>query len=327
LAVRKAGGIVTEAVLLLAAGVGFLYYGSDWLVRGAARLASRYGVSPLAIGLTVVSLGTSAPEFAVGILAALGGQSDLAVGNVLGSNLANVGLILGVTALIRPLPVSSRVVRREVPIMLAVTALLWPLLLDGRLSRPEGVLLALVLVGYMGYVLRIGRAEPTAVAQEFEGFQELEVGGGRRAAADVLLVVVGGVALVIGGKAIVVGAVSIAGAMGISEVVVGLTVVAIGTSLPEMATSVAAAFKGETDIAVGNVIGSNVFNIAGVLGVSAAVEPLNISPRVLSMDLPAVAFVSVLILPLAFKGRPMGHKAGLVLLTTYCVLGFFLFRG
>lgn len=318
---------MTEAILFLLAGIAFLYYGADWLVRGSARLASRYGISPLAIGLTVVSLGTSAPEFAVGIQAALGGQSDLVAGNVFGSNLANVGLILGITALIRPLQVSARTVRREVPIMLVVTALLWPLLWDGRLSRPEGFLLLGILVAYMTFVLRTGRSESKDVVEEFEGFQGLEDVKGRKATADVLLVLVGGAALVIGGQAIVDGAVSIAAAMGVSEMVIGLTVVALGTSLPEMVTSVGAALKGETDIAVGNVIGSNVLNIAGVLGAAAVVEPLNLTSRVLSMDLPAVALISLLILPLAFRGRVVGRRAGMVFLAAYAFLGFFLFRG
>ncbi|MEZ4424415.1 MAG: calcium/sodium antiporter [Gemmatimonadota bacterium] len=315
-------------LLLLAGGIGALYFGAEWLIRGAAALAQRFGVPPIVVGLTVVSLGTSAPELAVSIRAALGGQADIAVGNVLGSNLANVGLVLGLTALIQPLTVAARVVVREIPIMIGITLLLYPLILDLEVTRFDGALLVSLLVAYLIYVLKASRNEPEAVLEEFSGFIE-EIpetqGNTRRTLRDIGLILVGLSALVIGGNAIVGSATYIAAALGVSEMVIGMTVVAVGTSLPELATSVVAGIRQEADIAVGNIIGSNIFNIGGVLGVTALVQPIPVGAEVPNLHLLAVLFMSVLVFPFARSSYTVQRLEGTLLCLTYLGLGLWIF--
>jgi len=235
-------------VLVMVLGIGVLYFGAEWLVRGAARLAGSLGVSPIVVGLTVVSFGTSAPELVVAVVATLRGNADLAIGNVLGSNLANIGLILGVTAIIRPLDVAARVVWREVPLMLLVTAALYPLAWDHELSRGDGVILLMALVAYLLFVFQSAETEAPEIMDEYADFMKASrTAPGRVNLKDIGLVVGGCAALVAGGYAIVEGAVAVATYLGVSQVVIGLTVVAVGTSLPEMATSVVAALRIEAD--------------------------------------------------------------------------------
>jgi cation:H+ antiporter len=321
--------LILEALLLLG-GFAALYFGADWMVRGAARLQGNLGLSPIVIGLTVVSLGTSAPELVVAVLATLQGSGDLAVGNVLGSNLANIGLILGATALVSPLVVVERVVRRELPIMVLLTLAFFPLLLDLRIGRGDGLLLCLLLALYLTYVFHQGKKAPTGVFSEYSKL----AGGARVRARKALLgnlglLVAGVLGLVLGGKAIVESATFLAREFGVSEMVIGLTLVAIGTSLPELATSLMAAFRKQTDIAVGNLIGSNVFNIAGVMGVAGTVQPIDVDPGVLRVEYPAVLGLSVLVLVLPLVCRKEGRfqirrLGGAVLLGTYFALGFWI---
>ena len=304
------------ALLLL--GIGTLYYGAEWLVRGSARLAASLGVPPIVVGLTVVSLGTSAPELVVCIMAAVGGNPGLAVGNVLGSNLANLGLILGLTALIRPLDVHARVVWREAPLMLLVTTALFPLMWDLEVSRGDGVLLLFALAAYLTFVLMSAGDEAPEVLGEFEGFMEASTGNGTALhLTDLLWVIAGSAALVLGGYCIVEGAVHIASTFGVSDVTIGLTVVAIGTSLPELATSLVAAARKEADIAVGNVIGSNIFNVAGILGITSIVEPIAVPASVLTRELPGVVLVSMLVLPMLRTDWRLARWEGGVLLAAY----------
>ena len=315
-------------LLLLAGGVGALYFGAEWLIRGAAALAQRFGVPPIVIGLTVVSLGTSAPELAVCIRAALEGAGDIAVGNVLGSNLANVGLVLGLTALIQPLRVASQVIMREIPIMIAITVLLYPLVLDLEVSRGDGVILLALLVAYLIIVFRSSKDEPDPVLGEFGDFVSEIPETKRRpgsALRDLALMLVGLSALVIGGNAIVMSAIYIAGALGVSEMVIGMTVVAVGTSLPELATSIVAGIRKEADIAVGNIIGSNIFNIAGVLGVTSIVTPIPVAAEVPNLHLLAVLFLSSLVLPFARTRYTVQRLEGSLLCLTYVGLGFWIF--
>jgi cation:H+ antiporter len=321
--------LILEALLLLG-GFAALYFGADWMVRGAARLQGNLGLSPIVIGLTVVSLGTSAPELVVAVLATLQGSGDLAVGNVLGSNLANMGLILGATALVSPLVVVERVVRREIPIMVLLTLAFFPLLLDLRIGRGDGLLLCLLLALYLTYVFHQGKKAPAGVFSEYSKL----AGGARVRARKALLgnlglLVAGVLGLVLGGKAIVESATFLAREFGVSEMVIGLTLVALGTSLPELATSLMAAFRKQTDIAVGNVIGSNVFNIAGVMGVAGTVRPIDVDPGVLRVEYPAVLGLSVLVLVLPLVCRKEGRfqirrLGGAVLLGTYFALGFWI---
>ena len=313
---------MTREILLFIGGVGVLYFGAEWLVRGSARLASSLGVSPIVLGLTVVSMGTSAPELMVSVVAAVGGHGDLAIGNVMGSNLANIGLVLGLSAIIRPLNVSGRVVTREVPVMLIITALLLPVIWDLRIGRLEGIALLGVLGGYLWFVFRTAKQEDEAVLGEYEQFAKEAVGLTPWAAArDLALITVGIMGLVMGAFAIRESALALAEAMGISELVIGLTLVSIGTSLPELATSVVAAFRGEADIAVGNVIGSNVFNIAAILGITATITPLSVNPQVLSLEFPAVVIMSVLLIPIVRANLTIRRAEGIVLLGSYLALG------
>ena len=306
-------------------GVIGLYLGAHWLVFGAAGLGRRLGARPIVVGLTVVSLGTSAPELVVCVLAAIGGSSDLAIGNALGSNLANIGLILGVTALVQPLSVNRRMVVREIPAMLLITLLVFPFVMDQDVSRTDGVMLLVILVIYLSLLLRSARRETPEILKEFEAYSEEEKRTKPRSAArDVIQILVGSGLLVLGGRFIVVSAIDIASAMGISELLIGGTVVAIGTSLPELATSVVAATRNEADIAVGNVIGSNIFNLTAVLGAAAVIEPLSIASGVLGREFLAVVVLSALVWPVAWTALKVRRWEGFVLLTAYAVFWLWL---
>jgi cation:H+ antiporter len=313
---------MTREVLLFVGGVGVLYFGAEWLVRASARLAVSLGVSPIVLGLTVVSMGTSAPELVVSLVSAIGGHSDLAIGNVMGSNLANIGLVLGVSAIVKPLNISGRVVTREVPVMLIITALLLPLIWDLKITRLEGVAMLLVLVAYLCFVFWTAKDDDEEVLGEFAHFAEEAVGLTPWAAArDLGLIFMGISGLVLGALAIRESAVVLAEAMGISELAIGLILVSVGTSLPELATSLVATMRSEADIAVGNIIGSNVFNIAAVLGITATVTPLTVNPEVLSLEFPAVMIMSVLLLPIVMANLTIRRAEGIVLLGTYLALG------
>ncbi len=316
----------TTLVLFLL-GLVLLVVGADLLVRGAARLAAAFGIPSLVIGLTVVAFGTSSPELAVSVQSAWDGQPDLAVGNVLGSNIFNILLILGLSAVITPLVVSRQLVRLDVPIMIAISAVLIPLARDGFISRLDGALLALGLVSYVVFQIRTARREREAGGEFTEEF-----GGAAQDAKAVILnlgLVAGGlVLLVLGSRWLVEGAVMMARAMGVNELVIGLTIVAAGTSLPEVATSVIGALKGERDIAVGNVVGSNIFNILCVLGLSAVVAPsgLPVSEGARDFDLWVVLAVAVACLPVFFTaGGTIRRWEGLVFLCYYAAYTVYLF--
>jgi cation:H+ antiporter len=313
-------------VLLLGMGVGVLYFGAEWLVRGATRLAGALGVSPIVIGLTVVSMGTSAPELVVCLVAALRGNPDLAIGNVMGSNLANIGLILGLTAMVRPLEVAGRVVSREIPIMIAVTVLLFPLFMDGSLGRGDGFILLMVLGLYLLFINRAVGSETAAVKGEFEVYAE-EVGVSAKTIGSSLALILGGsIGLVMGGRAIVMAAEFVAQAFGVPDLIIGLTVVAVGTSLPELATALVAAMRKESDIAVGNIIGSNIFNIAAILGITASVTPIAIAPHIVRAELPAVLALSILAFPVTRMAHRVRRWEGAILLLCYAAAGFWLIR-
>jgi cation:H+ antiporter len=316
------GRRVTAYILLFIGGVGVLYFGAEWLVRGTATLAAHLGVSPIVLGLTVVALGTSAPELVVSLVATFGGVPDVAVGNVMGSNLANLGLILGISALVKPLTVSARVVTREVPVMLLLTAVLLPVIWDLQISRFEGFFLLTLLAAYLAFVLQAVKGEGEEVLAEFQQFaEETTEPDAKGFTWDFMLVVAGVIGLVLGGVAIVESATQIATLLGISPLLIGVTVVAVGTSLPELATSIVAAFRNEADIAVGNVIGSNVFNLAAILGTTAALKPLEVNPKVLEVHFPAVMILSVMLVPLVRANLVIRRREGVILLATYATLG------
>jgi len=313
------------AALGLLAGVVGLYLGAHWLVFGAAGLGRTIGARPIVVGLTVVSLGTSAPELVVCVLAAIGGSSDLAIGNALGSNLANIGLILAVTAIVQPLGVNRRMVVREIPAMLAITLLAYPLIADHVVSRVDGAVLLGLLVLYLAALLRSARRETPEILKEFEAFTADEIQAKPRSVGkNILQVLVGSGLLVLGGRLIVVSAIDIATSMGISELLIGGTVVAIGTSLPELATSVVAATRNEADIAVGNVIGSNIFNLTAVLGTAAVIEPLTIASGVLGREFLAVVVLSALVWPVAWTALKVRRLEGFGLLAAYALFWLWL---
>ncbi|HVT44345.1 MAG TPA: calcium/sodium antiporter [Thermoanaerobaculia bacterium] len=311
--------------LLFIAGLVLLVAGAEVLVRGASRLAVAVGISPLVVGLTVVAYGTSAPELAVSIQASLAGQPDVAVGNVVGSNIANILLILGLSALVAPLIVAQQLVRIDVPLMIGVSLLLLGMAYDGRVGRLEGGILVVGAIAYTLFAIIRSRKESRSVQQEYED----EFGPREPSSVwlDAGLILAGLALLVVGARWLVNSATVFATALGVSELVIGLTVVAIGTSLPELATSVVAAIKGERDIAVGNVVGSNIFNILLVLGGASlfARDGMRVAPAVLSFDLPVMIAVAVACLPIFFNGLIDRWEGGFFLIyfaayTTYLFL-------
>jgi len=312
--------VAALSVVWLIGGLALLVVGAEALVRGAARLAGALGLSPIVIGLTVVAFGTSAPELAVSVDGALSGASDVAIGNVVGSNIFNVLVILGLSAAAGRLVVHRRIVRLDVPLVIASTALVWVLALDGRIGRGDGVVLAGAVLAYTTWLVVASRREERVTSDEFDVAFHVDAAGARRAwPRSVLLVLVGLALLVVGADRLVTGAVEIAAALGVSDLVIGLTVVAAGTSLPELATSVVAARRGQRDIAVGNVIGSNLFNLLAVLGGAALVAPsgLTVSRAVLAFDLPVAFIVVVIALPALAFGLTVERWEGWLLLGGY----------
>ena len=291
-------------------------------MRGASRIAASAGISPLVVGLTVVAFGTSSPELAVSIGAGLAGRPDIAVGNVVGSNVFNVLLILGLSATLSPLRVAQQLIWLDVPIMIGVSVLVFLLGLDGAIGRVEGIALLGGVLAYTAFLLRTSRRETEAVREEYAREFAPPPPRARRAAGwvrDGAMVAVGLGALVLGGHWLVEGAVSLARGLGVSELVIALTVVSGGTSLPELATSVVASLRGERDIAVGNVVGSNIFNLLAVLGAAAAVSPAGVavSPAALRFDIPVMIAVALACLPIFTTGHRIDRWEGLLFLGYY----------
>jgi cation:H+ antiporter len=319
---------LVTTMLLFVLGLATLVAGAAALVRGASKLALSFGISPLVVGLTVVAFGTSAPELAVSVGAALDGRTDIAVGNVVGSNIFNVLFILGLSALIAPLVVHAQLIRQEVPIMIGVSALLLVPARDERISRLDGLLLFGSIVAYTVFLIVQSRRESQSTVAEFSGEMPAAAGWDRHWVTQVALLVGGLGLLVLGSDWLVAAAVVIAQQLGISDVVIGLTIVAAGTSMPEVAASVVAALKGERDIAVGNVVGSNVFNLLGCLGLSSlvAADGLVVAASIIHFDLWVMLAVAVACLPIFITGREIARWEGVVFLgyyaayTTYLVL-------
>lgn len=284
-------------------------------MRGAATLARRLGIPSLIVGLTVVAYGTSAPELAVSTKAALAGSADLALGNVVGSNIFNVLFILGVSSLILPLAVSRQLIRLDVPLMIGISVLAWLLAMDGVFSRLEGLLFFVGALVYTGVLIQMGRREAAASGPE-EGAPPKEAAGIVR---DVVLALAGLALLVLGARWLVESSITIARAIGVSELIIAVTVVAAGTSLPEVATSIMAALRGERDIAVGNVVGSNIFNLLCVLGGAAALSPegVGVSSAALSFDVPMMVLTALLCLPIFFTGAMISRQEGALFLGLY----------
>jgi cation:H+ antiporter len=300
-------------LLMFVLGLVLLTAGAEGLVRGAARLAERFGISPLIVGLTVVALGTSSPETAVSVQSAWAGQPEIALGNIIGSNITNVLLILGLSALVAPLLVSRRLVRWDVPIMIAASFLTVALCLDRRVGRLDGFILLAMLAGYMIFLVREAMSE--RLDQNAPGREEVD----GTVLTDLLWTGAGLALLVVGSRWLVNGAVAFAEMLGVSKLVIGLTVVAVGTSLPELATSVVAAIRGERDIAVGNIVGSNIFNLLFVLGLAAvaAPAPIEVPEAAMQFDFTVMLIVAVACMPIFFIGATIDRWEGSLFFTYY----------
>jgi cation:H+ antiporter len=307
-------------VLLFVGGIAALIAGANLLVRGASSLAAAFGIPPLVIGLTVVAFGTSSPELAVSVQSAWSGQTDIAVGNAVGSNIFNVLFILGLSALVAPLVVAEQLVRKEVPVMIGASALLLLLATGGVISRAEGAVLFGGVVVYTVYLIvqarRQGRSDSEDYAREYG---DAAVRRGRHRVVQIAFVLAGLALLVLGSTWLVDAAVQTARLLGLSELIIGLTIVAAGTSLPEVAASVIATMRGERDIAVGNVVGSNIFNVLAVLGLSALVSPsgLEVAPALVRFDIPVMTVVAVACLPIFLTGYRIARWEGALFLAYY----------
>ena len=300
--------------VFVALGLAGLFLGGEFLVRGSVAVARSFAISPLLIGLTVVGFGTSTPELLVSVDAAWRGLPDIALGNVVGSNIANILLILGIAALVWPIAVSGPSVRRDLVVMLAAALILLPFFYLGEVSRLAGAVLVAGLAVYLVVAYLAGRAAPPE--------PDTEEGPSLSTGKALALVAVGLVALMIGARFLVDGAVAIARDFDISEAFIGLTIVAVGTSLPELATSLIAAFRRQSEIAIGNVVGSNIFNILGILGVTALITPIPVASRFLSFDLPVMLAASVALALLLLAWSRIGRLAGLGLLAAYILYVF-----
>ncbi len=304
--------------LAMLGGLVLLTIGAESLVRGASRLAALAGVAPLVIGLTVVAYGTSAPELAVSVKSAWLGQSDISIGNVVGSNIFNVLFILGLCALVQPLRVHAQLIRTDVPIMMGVSILALLIALDGRIGRIDGIVLVSGSIAYTVFTVKKSRNESAAVNAEFA--EALHIPPTRDWVSifkSIAYVGFGLIALVAGSRFFVDGSVELARLIGVSELVIGLTIVAAGTSMPEVATSVMASIRGERDIAIGNVVGSNIFNILAVLGCASLVSPITVSPAALALDIPVMIGVAIACLPIFFTGLEIRRWEGCLFLLLY----------
>ncbi len=314
-----------EAVAFLIVGLIFLVWSADKLVFGAAALARNFGISPLVIGMTILAMGSSAPEMMVSATAALDGKTDTAVGNVLGSNIANIALILGITALIKPLSISSAVIRRELPLMIAVTLIAGAILWDSHLGFVEGVLLFVLFAAFIVAMLRISQKEKQQ-GDSFIEDQESEIPEGVSNGKAAMWVVIGLIVLPLAADTLVDSAVVIAKYFGMSDLVIGLTIIAIGTSLPELAASLAGVLKGEDDMAVGNIIGSNVFNILAVMGIPGILNPSILSEYAMGRDFWVMLAVSLLLVVMCLgKSRSVNRIEGGVLFVFFLGYQVYLF--
>ena len=313
-------------IWIFMAGLISLVVGAELLVRGASRLALSLGISPLVVGLTIVAFGTSAPEIAVSVAASLEGRTDIAIGNVVGSNIFNVLFILGLSALITPLVVNAQIIRQEVPIMIGASLLLLAFGLDGRIGQMDAIILFALLVVYTVFLVIQSRRETRATQEEYEAELAPKSRWDAHWAVQLALIAVGLVFLVMGSNWLVEAATSFAKAMGVSDLVIALTIVAAGTSMPEVATSIMAAVRKQRDIAVGNVIGSNTFNILGCLGLSGMVAPdgLGMAPALMAFDIWVMLAVALACLPVFMTGREIARWEGAVFLGYYAAYTAYL---
>ena len=313
---------IALSIILFFVGIIMLFFGGEGLVKGASRLARILGISPVVIGLTVVAFGTSAPEFVVGLIASLQGSSDIVLGNIIGSNISNIGLILGIGAVISPLLIQMRLIKVEVPIMIVLSLVLYGLAAWSlNLGLLQGIFLFGALIVFTIYSYFGSKEEPGQIEEEFKEF----VGSGDSLWKQVVFIVLGLLGLIIGARLVVDSAIFIARVAGVSELVISITAVAIGTSLPELSTTIIAAMRKEHDIIVGNIIGSNIFNI-GILGLVSIIHPVTVDSTLLKFEFPVMIFFSILVLPIMMTGKRVGRLEGLLLLALYAAFIFMVFR-
>lgn len=304
--------------LLVAAGLAMLYFGAEWLVRGSIAISNKLGVSQLVIGLTVVAFGTSTPELAVSISSAMQGLSDVALGNVVGSNIVNMGAILGISAIVSPIIVSKSAIRKEVPIMIGVSFLLLAIILDGKIDLVDGILLVVGIIVFVWYSYKSSKKDTDI--EEIPVSQILQ----KNVFSKSIVFMVAGLLLLTGGSFLTVdNAVIIGTSFGVSELFMGLTVVAIGTSLPELITSAVAARKGHSDLSIGNIVGSNIFNILAILGISSLISGITVSEQIL-IDVGIMFAFSLLLIPIMRSGFVISRKEGIVLVAGYVAYVAFL---
>lgn len=309
-----------EVLLFLILGLVSLFIGAEGLIRGSSALALKIGITPLVVGLTVVAFGTSTPELVVSLKAALIGNSSISLGNVVGSNIANIALILGIASVIRPLDVHANVIRREIPIMIGLSILLIILLIDGELSFIDGLIFVFGIITYTIVNISMARKEKnTEVEKEFKEGLKTKLG----VPASIIFIVGGLGLMILGANLFVTSSISIAKTIGVSDAIIGLTIVAIGTSLPELITAIVASYKNESDIAIGNVVGSNIFNILGILGITSLVIPLS-SEGISYIDFGVMLMTALILLPLSKTGFNISRLEGLFLLVGYILYLYFL---
>jgi len=300
-------------ILFFLAGLLILYFGADWLVKGASRLAITLNVQPVIVGLTVVAFGTSLPEFVVSFIGAMRELPDIALGNIVGSNIVNIGFIIGLSAIIFPLSVYMKLLKFEVPFMIFAAFLLFIFSINGTVSRMDSILFAVIFSGYIAYTIRAAKKETPDVAGEYREFLRVR----DSIKKDIVLIIAGLAVLIAGAEILLISAVSIARAMGISELIIGMTIVAVGTSLPELATSAVAAFKREADISIGNIVGSNIFNILFILGVTGIIRPVSVHPEAWRLHMPVMIFFSLLLFIFMKTGNVISRAEGAVMVLLY----------
>lgn len=319
------GGNMLLAVILFFAGLLLLYFGAEYMVSGSSRFALSLGIRPMIIGMTIVALATSMPEMMVSLTAVLKGTSDIAAGNIIGSNVANIGLILGAAALLAPMKVANNTLKKDIPIMLAASVMLFLFALDGQLGFIDGLILVSGLAAFILYCVFWGRTDGSKGEPAPDDVVEEEK---HHRGRDIALILIGIVGLGVGAELMVRSAITIARGFGLSDIVIGMTVVALGTSLPELAASMMGAWKGEMDLSVGNVIGSNIFNLLFVLGICSMIRPIPIDAATLRFELPVMLLFSFALLPLIGRRMKLARTEGSLLLIGYLAfVGFYFFQG
>ena len=306
-------------ILLFLLGILFLYGGAEFLVKGSSRLAIGLGIRPIIVGLTIVAMGTSSPELAVSLLAAVKGTKDFALGNIIGSNIANIGLVVGLAAVINPLKIQAETIRREMPFLITATILLYVFSLDGVLGFIDGLVLFIGFIGFITYVIILAKKDRKAELEQNSEKQKYSIG------FNIFLTLIGLVILLAGSYIIVISAEKIAEILHISPIVIAITMIAVGTSLPELAISSVSAYRGHVDLAVGNAVGSNIFNTLLILALVAMLYPIPVDKNLLYFEYPAMLFFTIIFLPMMRTGFIINRWEGGILLVLYSVFTFLLF--